>query len=181
MKIMRPVTARAYGSDRMRMTANLAGRRARKSFDDLDVRIVEALQADARMTLSDLGRQLSLSQPAVSQRVRKLEDAGVIRGYRAEVDPSALGLGIQATVRLRTTHARIEAALARFAQLPEVQRVYRLTGEDCFLVHVVAADAHRLEAVVDGIARFGPVTTSLVLREYAPKPIGARLLETLGR
>lgn len=158
------------------MTSSSIGRRTKKSFDDLDVRILEALQVDGRIPLSDLGRRLSLSQPAVSQRVRRLEEAGVIRGYRADIDPAALDLGICATVRLRTTHAHIEAALRRFGELPEVREVYRLTGEDCFLLHVVAVDAHRLEAVVDGIARFGPVTTSLVLRQYPVAPIGPALV-----
>ncbi|GAA0305219.1 Lrp/AsnC family transcriptional regulator [Kineococcus aurantiacus] len=158
------------------MTSKIKTLTTGRSFDDLDVRILEALQVDARTSFSDLARRLSLSQPAVSQRVRKLEEAGVIRGYRAEVDPSALGIGIRATVRLRTTHAHLKAALQRFGELPEVLAIYRLTGEDCFLLHVAAIDAHRLEEVVDSIARFGPVTTALVLREYPTKPVGAQLL-----
>ena len=150
-----------------------------RPFDALDVAILEALQADARASLSELARTLSLSQPAISQRVRKLEEAGVIRGYHAEVDPAALGIGIHAIVRLRTTHAHLAAALERFADVPEIVSVHRMTGEDCFLLHVRTVDALRLEAVVDSVARFGPVTTSLVLREYPSKPIGADLLRTL--
>lgn len=161
------------------MNAKLGGLKTGRSFDDLDVRILEALQADARVSFSDLARQLSLSQPAISQRVRKLEEAGVIRGYHAEVDPAALGIGIQATVRLRTTHAHLDAALQRFSALPEVLAIYRLTGEECFLLHVAATDAQRLEAVIDSIARFGPVTTALVLREYPTKPVGAALLASV--
>lgn len=160
------------------MTSKFRTLRTGRSFDDLDVRILEALQANARVSVSDLARRLSLSQPAVSQRVRKLEEAGVIRGYRAEIDPSALGIGIRATVRLSTTHAHLNTALQRFGELPEVINVYRLTGEDCFLLHVAASDAHRLEAVIDSIARFGAVTTALVLREYPAKPIGAELLSS---
>jgi Lrp/AsnC family leucine-responsive transcriptional regulator len=90
---------------------------------------------------------------------------------RAVVDPARLGLPIHAVIRLRTTHARIAACLEHFARVPEVTGVARLTGEDCFLLDVRAASAERLEAVVDGIARFGPVTTSLVLRDYEPKPL----------
>jgi Lrp/AsnC family leucine-responsive transcriptional regulator len=117
---------------------------------------------------------------AVSQRVRKLEKAEVIRGYRADIDPLALGIGIQATIRLRTTHAHLKAALQRFSEIPEVLSVYRLTGEDCFLLHIAVADTHRLETIVDSVARFGPVTTALVLREYPVKPVGAELLANLG-
>lgn len=158
------------------MDAKFRPARRTKSFDLVDVRLLEALQADARASLSELGRQLGLSQPAVSQRVRRLEEAGVIRGYHAEVDAAALGLGIRAVVRLRTTHAHLKPALRRFEELPEVLSVYRLTGEDCFLLHVTAADAARLEAVVDSIARFGPVTTALVLRHYPDKVVGQALL-----
>lgn len=107
----------------------------------------------------------------MSARINRLEQAGIITGYRAVIDPSRLGLNIHAVVRLRTTHARITAALNHFAQLPEIINVYRLTGEDCFLVDIHAGNAERLEAIIDSIARFGPVTTSLVLRTYAPKPI----------
>jgi Lrp/AsnC family leucine-responsive transcriptional regulator len=74
-------------------------------------------------------------------------------------------------VRIRTTHARIQAALELFATLAEVTGTYRLTGEDCFLLDVHAPDAGRLEQVVDAIGRLGPVSTSLVLLEYPAKPL----------
>ena len=137
-----------------------------ESFDAVDFRILAILQAEGRLGLTEIGRRVNLSQPAVSARVRRLERAGVISGYRAVVDPARLGLNIHAVVRLRTTHAHVPACLDHFARLPEVVSVYRLTGEDCFMLDIYAATAERLEAVVDGIARFGPVTTSLVLRTY---------------
>lgn len=144
------------------------------SLDAVDDAIVAVLQAEGRLGVTELGRRINLSQPAVSARIRRLEQSGVITGYRAVVDPTRLGLNIHAVVRLRTTHARIPAALELFAQLAEVVNVYRLTGEDCFLIDLHAADAGRLETVVDSIARFGPVTTSLVLRTYETKPIQPR-------
>jgi Lrp/AsnC family leucine-responsive transcriptional regulator len=141
------------------------------SFDALDHEILTIVQAEGRLGVTEIGRRINLSQPAVSARMKRLEQAGVITGYRAVVDPARLGLGIHAVLRLRTTHAHIPACLERFAQLPEVINVYRLTGEDCFLLDVYTAHSERLETVVDSIARFGPVTTSLVLRTYETKVI----------
>lgn len=142
-----------------------------ESFDSVDRRILAILQTEGRLGLTEIGRRVNLSQPAVSARVKRLEKSGVISGYRAVVDPARLGLNIHAVVRLRTTHARVAACLDHFAALPEVVTVHRLTGEDCFLIDVYAATAQRLETVVDSIARFGPVTTSLVLRTYETKAV----------
>lgn len=141
------------------------------SFDAIDREILAILQREGRLGVTEIGRRVNLSQPAVSARIHRLERSGVITGYRAVVDPVRLGLVIHAVIRLRTTHARIAAGLDHFSQVPEIVGVFRLTGEDCFLLDVHAADARRLEAVVDGIARFGPVTTSLVLRDYEPKAL----------
>jgi Lrp/AsnC family transcriptional regulator, leucine-responsive regulatory protein len=141
------------------------------ALDGTDLAILSILQEDGRLGVTEIGRRISLSQPAVSARIRRLEQAGIITGFRAVVDPRRLGLNIHAVVRLRTTHARIAAALDHFASLPEIISCYRLTGDDCFLIDIHAASAERLETIVDSIARFGPVTTSLVLRSYPPKPI----------
>lgn len=141
------------------------------SLDAVDHAILSVLRAEGRLGVTEIGRRINLSQPAVSARIKRLEQCGVITGYQAVVDPTHLGLSIHAVVRLRTTHARIPASLDHFARLPEIVSIYRLTGEDCFLLDVHAASAERLEAIVDSIARFGPVTTSLVLRTYKTKPV----------
>lgn len=145
--------------------------RTSDSLGPTDYAILAILQTEGRLGATEIGRRVHLSQPAVSARIKRLEQIGVITGYRAVVDPGRLGLNIQAAVRLRTVHARIAACLEHFSQVPEITGVRRVTGEDCFLIDVYAVDAQRLEAVVDGIARFGPVTTSLVLRTYETKPI----------
>jgi Lrp/AsnC family transcriptional regulator, leucine-responsive regulatory protein len=141
--------------------------------DDIDREILAILQANGRLSGADIGRKVNLSQPAVSARIQRLERAGVITGYRAVVDPARIGLNIHAVVRVRTTHARIPDAHELFATLEEVTATYRLTGDDCFLLDVHTRDAGRLEQVVDAIGRLGPVTTSLVLREYPAKPLGS--------
>lgn len=141
------------------------------SLDETDLAILAILQTAGRISGADIGRQVNLSQPAVSARIQRLERSGVITGYRAIIDPARIGLNIHAVVRLRTTHARISEALDLFDSLPEVTGSHRLTGEDCFLLDIHTPNAEHLEHVVDRIGRLGPVTTSLVLRDYAPKPL----------
>lgn len=144
--------------------------------DRLDVAILEALQENARMPLSEVGRRIGLSQPATSERVKRLEERGIITGYSVRIDPAALGLGMMAIVRLRTTHEYIKPALRAFGEMPHVIEVHRMTGEDCFLLKVLVPTPGELETIVDSIARFGAVTTSLVLRSELPKSIGKALL-----
>ncbi len=144
--------------------------------DRLDIAILEALQDNARTPLSEVGRRVGLSQPATSERVKRLEDRGIIAGYAVRLDPAALGLGMMAIIRLKTTHEHIKPALRAFAEMPHVIEVHRLTGEDCFLLKVLVPTPGQLETIVDTIARFGAITTSLVLRSEPVKPLGKALL-----
>ncbi|MBC58947.1 MAG: AsnC family transcriptional regulator [Confluentimicrobium sp.] len=144
--------------------------------DRLDIAILEALQENARTPLSEVGRRVGLSQPATSERVKRLEDRGILAGYTARLDAAALGLGMMAIIRLKTTHEHIKPALKAFAEMPHVIEVHRLTGEDCFLLKVLVPTPGQLETIVDTIARFGAVTTSLVLRSEPAKPLGKALL-----
>lgn len=144
--------------------------------DRLDTAILEALQENARMPLSEVGRRIGLSQPATSERVKRLEERGIIAGYGVRIDPAALGLGMMAIVRLKTTHEHIKTALRAFGEMPHVIEVHRMTGEDCFLLKVLVPTPGQLETIVDSIARFGAVTTSLVLRSEPVKSIGKALL-----
>ncbi len=144
--------------------------------DRLDIAILEALQENARTPLSEIGRRVGLSQPATSERVKRLEDRGILAGYTARLEAAALGLGMMAIIRLKTTHEHIKPALKAFAEMPHVVEVHRLTGEDCFLLKVLVPTPGQLETIVDTIARFGAVTTSLVLRSEPAKPLGKALL-----
>lgn len=145
--------------------------------DPVDIAILEALQDNGRIGMSELGRRIGLSQPATSERVKRLEERGIITGYGARIDAAALGLGMMAVILLRTTHEHIRASLALFAEMPQVIEVLRLTGEDCFILKVLVPTPAELEAIVDTIARFGAVTTSLVLRSEPIKPVGRALLK----
>lgn len=146
------------------------------SVDAKDLKILEALQANARVPLSELGRSVGLSQPAVSERVKRLEEAGIIEGYGARINPRALGLGLMALVRLRTSHEHIKTCLKRFSEIPHIVEVHRVTGDDCFVLKVLVPAPEDLETIVDRIAGFGAVTTSLVLRSEPARPIGKELV-----
>lgn len=127
--------------------------------DDLDWLILDELQADGRLAFSELARRVSLSAPAVTERVRRLEQAGVITGYRAVVAPAAVGLPIEAVVRVRDNTDRIGKALGG---IDEVLEAMHVTGEDCWVLRVVAADMSALEVLVGRLAFFGGTTTSMV-------------------
>ncbi|SFF26606.1 Lrp/AsnC family transcriptional regulator [Paracidovorax wautersii] len=139
--------------------------------DKKDRLILQALQADARQSLAALGKRIGLSQPAMSERVRKLEAAGVIEGYGARVNLRAIGVGLQAIIRIQTTHAGIAPYVQLFQQMPEVLEADRVTGEDCFIVRCAIAQPADLERVVDALAVHGAVTTSLVLSSPVRKAV----------
>jgi len=148
----------------------------RPRLDPTDMAIIEIMQEDGRIGISELGRRVGLSQPATSERVKRLEERGIITGYKAAVDLARLGLGTMAIIRLRTTHEHIAACLKQFATMPEVIEVLRLTGEDCFLLKVIVPSPTGLESIVDALGRFGAVTTSVVLRAEKPKTVGRKLM-----
>jgi Lrp/AsnC family leucine-responsive transcriptional regulator len=150
-----------------------------ESLDEIDRLILELLQTEGRLTGAEVGRRVGLSQPAAGARIQRLEKSGVITGYRAVVAPAAVGLNIHAVVRLRTSHVQLSPALALAAQTPEVVSTLRVTGEDCLLFDVHCSHAERLEQIVDSLARYGPVTTSLVLRSYPPKALPTGPAEAL--
>jgi Lrp/AsnC family leucine-responsive transcriptional regulator len=146
------------------------------ALDPTDIAIIEVMQEDGRIAISELGRRVGLSQPATSERVKRLEERGIITGYTAKINPAALGLRMMAVIRLRTTHEHIQACLKQFSEMPEIMEVLRLTGEDCFILKVFVPSPQELETIVDAVARHGAVTTSLVLRSEQPKPIGRALI-----
>ncbi len=149
---------------------------SRSELDPTDIVMIEVLQDDGRISIAELGRKIGLSQPATSERLKRLEERGIVTGYRAVVEPAAVGLGMMAIMRLRTTHEHIKTCLKLFSEMPEVIEVYRLTGEDCFHLKVIVPSPAELEPIVDGIARYGSVTTAIVLRSERPKRIGRDLM-----
>jgi Lrp/AsnC family transcriptional regulator, leucine-responsive regulatory protein len=137
--------------------------------DKKDRLIITALQEDARQSLASLGKRIGLSQPAISERVKKLEEAGVIDGYTAKINLAAIGLRLQTIIRIRTTHEHIQNYVTLFQSMPEILDAVRVTGDDCFIVRCAFADPADLERVVDALAIYGSVTTSLVLSQPVSK------------
>lgn len=130
-------------------------------FDHFDSRILALLQKDARISMAELGRSVHLSQPAVTERVRKLELGGVIRGYRAEVDLSRLGYGIRAIIRVaRAEYARVVRLIE---QTPEVIKALNVTGEDSWVLEIAVIDVAHLDAVVTKFCALTQTSTSIVL------------------
>lgn len=148
----------------------------RTELDPTDISMIETLQENGRISVSELGRRVGLSQPAASERLRRLEERGIISGYRAVIDPAAIGLGMMAIIRLRTTHEYIKTCLKQFSEMPQVIEVLRLTGEDCFHLKVIVPSPAELESIVDAVARYGSVTTAVVLRSEPAKRIGRELI-----
>lgn len=130
--------------------------------DAFDTRILAELQADARLSLAELGRRVHLSQPAVAERVRKLEAAGVITGYRATVNLGALGYGIRALVRVgRSDYARVVRLIE---QTPEIVNAWNVTGEDSWILEIAVVDVEHLDAVVSQMCLLAETSTSIILK-----------------
>jgi Lrp/AsnC family transcriptional regulator, leucine-responsive regulatory protein len=139
-----------------------------QQLDDVNRRLIEALQENARLSLAELGRRVGLSAPAVGERLARLEEAGVIRGYHADVDPRALGLELSVVLRIRPA-ARMIPKVAELARAtPEVTECHRVTGEDCFVMRVHVRDVVHLEELIDRFVLYGQTTTSIVQSSPVP-------------
>lgn len=149
------------------MAANLPFR-----LDKVDTVILQALQANGRQSIAELARQITMSHSAAADRVRRLEEAGVISGYGAHVDPERLGFSILAFLRLRYPSSKYEPLHRLLADLPEVMEAHHVTGDDCFVMKVVATDMKHLERLSGMIGALGSVTTSVVYSSpLPPRPL----------
>jgi Lrp/AsnC family leucine-responsive transcriptional regulator len=136
--------------------------------DDVNRRLLAHLQQDPRLTMSALARLVGMSSPAVTERVQRLERAGVIRGYRLDVDPAALGLPVTAWVRVRPGPRQLTKIADLAAGLPNVSECHRITGEDCFLIKLHAATIESVTETLDKILLYGQTVTSIVHSSPVP-------------
>ena len=136
--------------------------------DTVDERLLAELQDDARLSIAELGRRVGLSSPAVADRLRRLESGGVIGGYRAELDPVALGYALTTIIRIRPSPRQIAKVADLANATPEVVECHRITGEDCFFVKAHVRDVTHLEGLIDTFTPFGQTTTSIVQSSPVP-------------
>ena len=139
------------------------------ALDDLDRRLVEELLRDGRAGYAELGRAVGLSASAVTERVRHLEESGVITGYVCEVDAEKLGLPIAALVRLRYPNANYRPFHQLLDTTPEIVEAHHVTGEDCFVLTVRARSMRHLEEITGRVGGLGAVTTSVVYSSPLPR------------
>jgi Lrp/AsnC family leucine-responsive transcriptional regulator len=140
--------------------------------DDVNRQLLRELHSEPRITMSALARRVGMSAPAVTERVQRMERAGVITGYRMEVSPAALGLPVTAFARIRPAPGQLPKIAELAAALPEVSECHRITGEDCFLIKVHAAAVQDLETTLDRFLLYGQTITSIVVSSpVLPRPL----------
>src|SRR2546428_8736365 len=135
-----------------------------KLLDGTGWQILQALQQNARLSYSELGHRVGRSSPAVAERVRRMEDAGIIRGYHAEINLAKIGFPITAVIRMSSPAGeRCTRFTATAQDMPEVLECYRVTGSDSLIMKVVASSVEHLEALIDRLSAHGQLTTSIIL------------------
>jgi Lrp/AsnC family leucine-responsive transcriptional regulator len=146
------------------MTSGLRADRGRnrQAIDETDRRILSELVTDGRVSFAALARRVNLSPPAVAERVQRLERSGVITGYRATIDPRALGYQLAAIVRIKPAPRQLTKIPELAAQIPEISECHRITGEDCFFLRVHLRSIDDLSQLLDRFLPYGETTTSII-------------------
>jgi Lrp/AsnC family leucine-responsive transcriptional regulator len=135
-----------------------------KLLDATGWQLLRELQQNARLSYSELGQRVGLSSPAVAERIHRMEDAGIISGYHAEVNRAKIGFPITAIIRMSTLAGERCTRFAGFVQnMPEVLECYRVTGSDSLVIKVMASSIEHLETLIDSLSAHGQLTTSMVL------------------
>lgn len=143
--------------------------------DEIDWKILNELQENARITYAELGRRIGLTTPAVIERIRKLEDARIITGYRAEIDTAKVGLPITAFIRMSISGVDYSRIIEVAEKSDEVLECHRGTGGDSFILKVAVASVEHLQTIIDKLTPYGITTTSIVLSS----PVKRRTISAL--
>lgn len=136
--------------------------------DQLSWKILDTVQRDGRISLKALASEVGLSLPAVSERLKRLEEAGIIEGYKACLNQQALGFGIMAVLGMTTPQPDKKQLISALEKMPEVLECLHVTGQDSYLIRVVAKDIADLERFIGEINHFGETTTSIVMSQPVP-------------
>jgi Lrp/AsnC family transcriptional regulator, leucine-responsive regulatory protein len=138
------------------------------ALDATNLRLLSELQEDARLSLAELGRRVGLSSPAVADRLARLEEDGVIRGYHADIDPRAIGYALSVVIRIRPAPRELRKVADVARETPEIVRCDRVTGEDCYVMRAHVRDVEHLEEVIDRFAIYGQTTSAIVQSSPVP-------------
>lgn len=133
------------------------------NIDSLNWKILKCLQNNARQSNAEIGRQVGISSPAVSERIKKMEDAGVIRGYHAHIAPIEAGYQLKAIITLRAFMGMLKPFLEKVKTYDEVLNCYRITGNENIVMEVVLKNQKHLETFIDQLIIYGETKTQIVL------------------
>jgi Lrp/AsnC family transcriptional regulator, leucine-responsive regulatory protein len=133
-----------------------------KMIDEMDRRLIEALRHNARMSLKELAEQAGLSSPSVAERIRRLQERGVIRGFTVEIDPAALGFPLQAIVRIRPLPGKLHLVEKLIQETPQIVECDKVTGDDCFVARLHVRSMQEIDSILDRIADKASTSTSMV-------------------
>ncbi len=137
--------------------------------DEIDRILLEALARDARLSLKELAQRTGLSSPSVSERVRRLEERGIIRGFTIEIDPRALGYGLEAIVRIRPLPGMLHIVQKLVQETPEFVECDKVTGDDCFIARLCFRSMGELDTILDRIAEKAETNTALIKATPIPR------------
>jgi Lrp/AsnC family leucine-responsive transcriptional regulator len=142
--------------------------------DDIDWRILHELQGDGRISYTELGRRVALTAPAVAERVKRLEEAGVIKGFHADVDAAKVGFPITAFVRWTSSGPDCSHLGEVAKEIPEIVECHRVTGEASYILKILARSVGHLEQLINGLMPYGSTITSIVLSSPVEhRPVGS--------
>jgi Lrp/AsnC family leucine-responsive transcriptional regulator len=160
----------------------MATNQRRFTLDATNMRLLEELQADARLANAELGRRVGLSAPAVAERIARLCEAGVITAFRAELDPRALGYSLSVLIRIRPAPRELHKVAELAQRTPEIVECHRITGDDCYFMRSWVRDVEHLEELIDRFAIYGQTTTSIMQSSpVPPRPLPLAELSEDGR
>jgi len=134
-----------------------------KGLDELSRNILKELQASARMSTTEIGRRIGLSAPAVAERIAKMEEGGIIKGYHTAFDLDKLGLTIRAFIAFKTTRLKHAELIQLVEGIPELTEWHAVTGNHSILLKIAAPSSHRLAAIIELLEEYGETSTSLIL------------------
>lgn len=160
-------------TDTKKVESALPLRTGKSGLDAFDAAILRALSADARITRAELARRVGLSAPSVGERVRRLEDRGIIAGYGAAIDPARLGYALTVLIRARPLPGEMGRMIEAIRATPQIVSCDRVSGDDCFVARAHVRDVAEMEAVIDRIVPFGATNSSIV----QSSPVPPRLVE----